>query len=197
MKKKLIKFIDNCKLPTSVGNFQIYAFKEIKTKKIHLAITFGKLIKNKPVLSRIHSQCLTGESFFSSRCDCRFQLTKSLKKIKKNGSGIIFYLKQEGRGIDLQNKIKAYKLQDNGYDTVEANLKLGFKKDGRDYKIAGSIAKFFEIKSVNLMTNNPNKIKSLESSGIKVNKRISIKDKSNRYNKKYLETKKNKLDHLI
>ena len=195
--KELVEFVESCELPTEMANFQIYAFRENLNKKEHLAITLGSFNTNKPVLSRIHSQCLTGESLFSLRCDCRFQLTESLKKIKKKGVGVVFYLQQEGRNIGLLNKIKAYKLQDRGFDTVEANHKLGFLDDPRDYKIVSAMAKHLQINSVNLMTNNPHKIKALEESGLIVNKRIAIKSKKTKYNRDYLKTKATKLGHLL
>ena len=197
MHKPLLEFIESCELPTKIAKFRIHAFRENSTNKEHLAITLGSVNHDKPILARIHSQCITGESLFGLRCDCRFQLTQSLKRIAKNGSGVIFYLQQEGRGIGLINKIRAYKLQEIGCDTVEANLKLGFKKDERDYKIVGTIARYLDITSVNLMTNNPHKISSLEKLGIKVNKRIPIKSKPTKYNSKYLLTKAKKLGHLL
>ena len=158
-------------------------------KKDHLVISLGDLTSDKPILARIHSQCITGESLFSLRCDCRFQLTESLQQIADSGSGAIFYLQQEGRGIGLSNKIRAYKLQDEGLDTVEANHQLGFHEDERNYEIVASMANHLKIKSVDLMTNNPKKIDALEKMGLKINKRVPILGKSNDYNKKYLHTK--------
>tara|TARA_Y100000590_G_scaffold393329_1_gene471540 strand:- start:9457 stop:10050 length:594 start_codon:yes stop_codon:yes gene_type:complete len=193
----LIEFVESCNLPTEIANFKLYAFKENVSNKEHLAIVLGNLKNKKSVLTRIHSQCLTGESIFSLRCDCRFQLTESLKKIKKNKSGVVFYLQQEGRSIGLLNKIKAYKLQDNGLDTVEANHKLGFTDDPRDYKIVSAMAKFFKINSINLMTNNPHKVEALKESGLKVEKRIPLKGKTNKYNKNYLKVKASKLGHIL
>ena len=193
----LIEFIESCKLPTEIGNFQLHAFKENTTNKEHLAIMLGSPRSKKPFLTRIHSQCLTGESLLSLRCDCRFQLTVSLKKIKKRGSGVVFYLQQEGRNIGLLNKIKAYRLQDKGLDTVEANHRLGFVDDPRDYKIVSAMAKYLKISSIDLMTNNPNKIRSLKESGIIVNKRIPIKTKITKFNKNYLKIKAKKLGHLL
>ena len=197
MHSKLIEFIESCELPTEIANFRLYAFKENLTNKEHLAITLGKFNLNKPVLSRIHSQCLTGESLFSLRCDCRFQLTESLQQIANNGSGVIFYLQQEGRGIGLSNKIRAYKLQDSGFDTVEANHQLGFHEDERNYEIVSAMAKYLKIKSIDLMTNNPKKIDAIEKSSLIINKRIPIKSKSNDHNKNYLDTKAKKLGHLM
>ncbi len=197
MHKGLIELVESCKFPTEIANFHLYAFKENVTNKEHLAIVLGSFDRSLPTLARIHCQCLTGESLFSLRCDCRFQLTESLKKIAKKGSGIVFYLQQEGRNIGLLNKIKAYKLQDQGLDTVEANHKLGFSDDPRDYKIVNAIAKHLGINSIDLMTNNPRKIESLEEGGLTVNKRIPIKAKTNKYNRNYLKTKAKKLGHLL
>mgnify|MGYP006114303601 CR=1 FL=1 len=197
MLKKIISFVETSELPTDIANFKVHAFTEDENKKDHLAISFGNINSDKPVLSRIHSQCITGESFFSMRCDCRFQLTESLTQIAKNGSGVVFYLQQEGRGIGLSNKIRAYKLQDEGLDTVEANHQLGFHEDERNYEIVASMADHLNISSVNLMTNNPKKIKALEKMGLQVNERIPILSDSNEHNKKYLLTKAKKLGHLF
>ena len=197
MLKKIISFVETSELPTDIGNFKVHAFTEEQNKKDHLVIALGDIESNKPVLSRIHSQCITGESFFSMRCDCRFQLTESLQQIAKNGSGVVFYLQQEGRGIGLSNKIRAYKLQDEGMDTVEANHQLGFHEDERNYEIVASMADHLNINSVDLMTNNPKKINALEKLGLKVNKRIPILSESNEHNKKYLSTKAKKLGHLF
>ena len=197
MNEKLLKFIDSSDLPTDFGNLRVHAFTEKKSNKDHLAITMGKLESESPILARIHSQCITGESFFSLRCDCRFQLTESLKKISANRSGVIFYLQQEGRGIGLSNKIRAYKLQDEGMDTVEANHQLGFHEDERSYEIVVSMAEYLNLKSLNLMTNNPKKITALEKMGLTINKRVPILSESNEHNKKYLSTKAQKLGHLM
>ena len=197
MHKGLIEFVESCEFPTEIANFHLYAFKEHVTNKEHLAIVLGSFDHSAPTLARIHCQCLTGESLFSLRCDCRFQLTESLKKIAKKGSGIIFYLQQEGRNIGLLNKIKAYKLQDQGLDTVEANHKLGFTDDPRDYKIVAAMAKHLDINSVDLMTNNPRKIEAVKENGLIVNKRIPIKSKITKYNRHYLKTKAKKLGHLL
>ena len=197
MLKKIISFVESSELPTDIANFKVHAFTEEESKKDHLVISFGNLESSKPILSRIHSQCITGESFFSMRCDCRFQLTESLQNIASNGSGAVFYLQQEGRGIGLSNKIRAYKLQDEGMDTVEANHQLGFHEDERSYEIIATMADHLNIQSVDLMTNNPKKIKALEKMGLKVNKRIPILSETNQHNKKYLNTKAKKLGHLF
>ena len=192
-----LKFIETSKLPTDIGEFTVHAFTDEIEKKDHLAICMGDLLTDEPVLSRIHSQCITGESFFSMRCDCRFQLTESLKQIANAGRGVVFYLQQEGRGIGLSNKIKAYSLQDKGLDTVEANHQLGFKEDERTYETVSGMIKFLAIKKIDLMTNNPKKIKALKDMGIEVNQRISLSSDTNKYNEKYISTKISKLGHLL
>ena len=197
MPSNIITFVESSELPTEFANFKVYAFTETGNTKDHLVISLGDLTSKKPILARIHSQCITGESLFSLRCDCRFQLTESLQQIAENGSGAIFYLQQEGRGIGLSNKIRAYKLQDEGLDTVEANHQLGFHEDERNYEIVASMAKHLQIKSVDLMTNNPKKIDALGKMGLAINKRVPILSKSNDYNKKYLSTKAKKLGHFM
>ena len=197
MKKDLINFVEVSELPTKFANFKVHAFTEKQSEKDHLAITLGDIKSMDSVLTRIHSQCITGESFFSLRCDCRYQLSESLNQITKKGCGVIFYLQQEGRGIGLSNKIRAYKLQDDGFDTVEANHQLGFQEDERSYEIVSAMANHLKIETIDLMTNNPKKIDALEKSGLKVNKRIPIRIKSNTHNKSYLNTKVKKLGHLM
>ena len=192
-----LKFIETSKLPTDVGEFTVHAFTDEKDSKDHLAIGMGDLLTNEPVLSRIHSQCITGESFFSLRCDCRYQLTESLTQIAERGRGVVFYLQQEGRGIGLSNKIRAYNLQDQGLDTVEANHQLGFKEDERDYEIISEMINFLAIKKVDLMTNNPKKIDALKAMGVIVNERVPLSTNSNKYNEKYISTKKKKQGHLL
>ena len=192
-----LKFIETSKLPTDIGEFTVHAFTDEKESKDHLAICMGDLLTSEPVLSRIHSQCITGESFFSMRCDCRYQLTESLKQIADIGRGVVFYLQQEGRGIGLSNKIKAYSLQDKGLDTVEANHHLGFKEDERTYENVAGMINFLAIKKLDLMTNNPKKIEALKSMGVKVSQRVPLFTSSNKYNEKYISTKIKKLGHLI
>ena len=192
-----LKFIETSKLPTDIGEFTVHAFTDQKESKDHLAICMGDLLTNEPVLSRIHSQCITGESFFSMRCDCRYQLTESLQQIANIGRGVVFYLQQEGRGIGLSNKIKAYSLQDKGLDTVEANHQLGFKEDERDYETVSGMINFLAIKKVNLMTNNPKKIDALKAMGIIINERVPLTSNPNKYNEKYINTKIKKLGHLL
>ena len=192
-----LKFIETSNLPTDIGEFKVHAFTEESKSKDHLAIGMGDLLTSEPVLCRIHSQCITGESFFSMRCDCRYQLTESLTRIAEKGRGVVFYLQQEGRGIGLSNKIRAYNLQDKGFDTVEANHQLGFKEDERGYDIVSEMINFLGIKKVDLMTNNPKKIKALESMGVIINQRIQISSSTNKYNEKYISTKIKKLGHLL
>ena len=197
MQKDIIKFIEVSELPNEIANFKVHAFTENQSNTDHLAITFGDINSENSVLTRIHSQCITGESFFSLRCDCRFQLTESLRLIAKKGCGVVFYLQQEGRGIGLANKIRAYKLQDQGLDTVEANPQLGFGEDERSYEIVSAMAKHLNVKIIDLMTNNPKKIEAVEKSGLIVNKRIPIKIDINDHNRDYLNTKAKKLGHLM
>ena len=192
-----LKFIETSNLPTSMGDFKIHAFTDSNDLKDHLAISIGDLNVDKPILSRIHSQCITGESFFSLRCDCRFQLTESLNQIAKKGLGAIFYLQQEGRGIGLSNKIRAYNLQDKGLDTVEANHQLGFEEDERSYETVSEMISFLGIKKIDLMTNNPKKIDALKSLGIIINQRIPLSTDTNKHNQKYISTKIKKLGHLL
>ena len=192
-----LKFIETSNLPTSMGDFKIHAFTDSNDLKDHLTISIGDLNVDKPILSRIHSQCITGESFFSLRCDCRFQLTESLNQIAKKGLGAIFYLQQEGRGIGLSNKIRAYNLQDKGLDTVEANHQLGFEEDERSYETVSDMISFLGIKKIDLMTNNPKKIDALKSFGVIINQRIPLSTDTNKHNQKYISTKIKKLGHLL
>ena len=192
-----LKFIETSNLPTDIGEFKVHAFTEESKLKDHLAIGMGDLLTNEPVLCRIHSQCITGESFFSMRCDCRFQLTESLTQIAEKGRGVVFYLQQEGRGIGLANKMRAYALQDQGFDTVEANHRLGFEDDERDFQIGASILKELKISSIRLMTNNPNKIKLLEENGVNVAERLALIVEENELNAHYLGTKAKKSGHLL
>ena len=192
-----LKFIETSNLPTDIGDFKVHAFTDSKDLKDHLAISIGDLSVDKPILSRIHSQCVTGESFFSLRCDCRFQLTESLNQIAKKELGVIFYLQQEGRGIGLSNKIRAYNLQDKGLDTVEANHQLGFEEDERSYETVSAMISFLGIKKIDLMTNNPKKIDALKSFGVIINQRVPLSTNTNKHNQKYISTKIKKLGHLL
>ena len=192
-----LKFIETSNLPTDIGDFKVHAFTDGNDLKDHLAISIGDLSVDKPILSRIHSQCVTGESFFSLRCDCRFQLTESLNQIAKKELGVIFYLQQEGRGIGLSNKIRAYNLQDKGFDTVEANHQLGFEEDERSYETVSAMISFLGIKKIDLMTNNPKKIDALKSFGVIINQRVPLSTDTNKHNQKYISTKIKKLGHLL
>ncbi|NVF10708.1 GTP cyclohydrolase II [Anaerococcus sp. AGMB00486] len=183
-------------LPTEYGDFKAISFIDKGENKEHLALIKGDISTNN-VLTRIHSECLTGDVFASNRCDCGKQLHKAMEMIDKNKSGIIIYLRQEGRGIGLFNKIKAYHLQENGFDTVDANVELGFSPDLRDYKIASRILNELGVKSINLLTNNPDKIKQVEKYGIRVNKRIPIEILSNHVDRAYLKTKVVRMGHEL
>jgi len=190
-----IKKKETANLPTEYGNFTAHVYECVKGLH-HIALVKGKIEKNKDILVRVHSECLTGDVFHSQRCDCNQQLDKALKLIAKKG-GVLLYLRQEGRGIGLLDKIKAYALQDQGMDTVEANEKLGFKADMRDYTVGVQILADLGIKKMRLMTNNPKKIEGLEKYGIKIVERVPLVIKPTTTNKKYLEAKKNKLGHYL
>lgn len=192
-----IQRIQDAVLPTPWGEFKIIGFKEKSNDKNHVALTYGTINHSKPVLLRIHSECLTGDALFSLRCDCGEQLKTSLMLIAKLGSGILIYHRQEGRNIGLLNKIKAYHLQDQGLDTVEANHKLGFSADERDFTICSDILKLMHIDQVKLLTNNPLKVKILNDSGINVVKRVNLIVPHNPKNKKYLNTKISKMGHVM
>ena len=188
---------ERVKLPTKYGHFEIVPFLEIKTGLEHIALIKGNFTSEDSVLTRIHSACATGDLFGSLKCDCGEQLIAAMELIEREGSGIIVYLQQEGRGIGLMNKIKAYKLQEEGMDTLDANVHLGFAPDERDYKICVEILNAFHIEKVKLLTNNPDKISSLEINGIKVVERIPIIIQSNQFNINYLETKRTRMGHAL
>jgi GTP cyclohydrolase II len=192
-----VTYVESSRLPTVWGEFEMHGFEDASSNKEHVVLTMGDLSSGEPVLARIHSECLTGDALFSMRCDCGSQLQAALKAIAENGSGALFYLRQEGRGIGLLNKIKAYKLQDEGADTVEANEQLGFGADMRDYSLLGPMLRHLDINSVRLMTNNPRKVAALEEHGVEVVERIALQTGSNPHNEKYLETKAGKLGHMF
>ena len=194
---KLVSIAAETKLPTKFGEFRIIVFKNEVDHKEHLMIVKGDIRGKSDVLMRIHSECLTGDVFGSHRCDCGEQLENALRCIEEQGEGIVIYMRQEGRGIGLTNKIKAYTLQDQGYDTVEANVKLGFPPDMREYSLAAQMLRELDVKSVKLLTNNPEKKEDLERWGITVSKRVPIVIKANSINAKYLSTKKEKMRHML
>ena len=197
-KESIIKKVEKIKLPTKFGEFDLHMYDDIYNNKVHFGLTFGKINTKKPILIRVHSECLTGDIFHSLRCDCGSQLDFAMKKIVKEGSGIIVYLRQEGRGIGIKNKIKAYKLQqEKNMDTVEANNALGFKADLRDYGVGAQILKDLGAKELIVMTNNPKKLIGLEGHDLKIAKRLPVVIKPSKHNEKYLSVKKKKLNHIL
>lgn len=195
--EQLIERVASVKLPTSFGEFQMIGYTNQLNDKEHLAIVKGNLQKEEAPLVRIHSECLTGDIFHSKRCDCGPQLHKSLEMIEEEGTGIILYMRQEGRGIGLLNKLKAYELQEHGYDTVEANIHLGFPAEMRDYGLSAQMLRDLGITKIRLMTNNPAKIEGLEKYGIEIVERVPVEISPEPENQKYLETKKNKMRHIL
>ena len=190
-----IQKIAEAKLPTHWGEFKVIAFEDKKLNEEHLLLCMGELQNDS--LLRIHSQCLTGDTLYSLKCDCGSQLAMALQRISEEGVGMIIYMAQEGRGIGLVNKIRAYELQDKGMNTVEANEALGFAADERDYSYCKEILSAVNISSVRLMTNNPRKIKGLEDVDIKVTERVAIEIEPNKHNEDYLKVKADKLGHMI
>lgn len=193
----LIRELANANLPTKYGIFRIYAFSNKHSCVEHAVLVKGEVGGKQHVPVRIHSECITGDAFSSLKCDCGPQLQKAMEFISERGIGIIIYLRQEGRGIGFANKIKAYSFQDRGYDTVEANNALGLPNDSRDYHEAAAILEHLGVKSIALLTNNPEKIRGLEDCGIKISKRIPIETKPNPYDRDYLKVKKAKLGHML
>ncbi len=194
--EKLVERISEAALPSKYGKFRAFTYRSKITGDCHIALVKGNVGKGAPFV-RVHSQCLTGDVFRSSRCDCGTQLEKGLNIISKAGKGVLLYLRQEGRGIGLGNKMKAYELQDHGLDTVEANEYLGFKPDLRDYGIGAQILADLGLKKIKLLTNNPQKIVGLDGYGLKILERIPLEVKPNGANRKYLKTKKDKLGHVL
>lgn len=192
-----VRFIETCRLPTPFAVFDMHGFEELESGREHIVLSLGDVCDGEPVLARTHSECLTGDALFSMRCDCGYQLEQALQSIADAGRGVLLYLRQEGRGIGLLNKIKAYNLQDQGADTVEANELLGFPADLRDYSICHDMLKHMGIKALRLMTNNPRKVQAMKDCGVEVVERLPIEVGRNPHNDAYLSTKASKLGHWL
>ncbi|CAN7302690.1 GTP cyclohydrolase II [Massilia sp. LjRoot122] len=194
---QLLDYVTSCALPTPWAQFTLHAFVEHGNGKEHLAMVLGDIGDGEPVLARVHSECLTGDVLFSQRCDCGAQLEGALQRIAEEGRGVLLYLRQEGRGIGLVNKIRAYRLQEAGADTVEANLQLGFHADARNYELCKPMLAQFGVRNLRLMTNNPRKIDALTRLGIQVTERVPLLVNRNAFNNSYLNTKQAKLGHMM
>ncbi|TBW56240.1 GTP cyclohydrolase II [Marinobacter halodurans] len=192
-----VRYVQSCRLPTPFGVFDMHGFEEPDTGKEHVALTLGSVDGDAPVLARTHSECLTGDALYSMRCDCGYQLEEALRSIAREGRGILMYLRQEGRGIGLLNKIRAYHLQDQGADTVEANEQLGFAADLRDYSMCKDMLDHLGIARLKLMTNNPRKVNALRGLGIDIVERVPLHVGRNPHNENYLDTKQSKLGHWL
>ncbi len=190
-----VKYVAGAILPTEWGDFTIHGFEDPRTGKEHVVLAMGDLSTGEAALCRVHSECLTGDALFSLRCDCGPQLQYAMQHIAKEGRGLILYLRQEGRGIGLLNKIKAYALQDAGADTVEANERLGFLADGREYEICRPMLAHFGVKALRLLTNNPAKVAGMEAIGVSVTERVPIHTGHNLHNKAYLAVTATKMGH--
>lgn len=189
--------IASCRLPTAYGVFQMHGFTDSRSGQEHTALVMGDVADGRPVLSRIHSECLTGDALFSRKCDCGPQLEAAMQAIEREGRGVIVYLRQEGRGIGLINKIRAYALQDSGMDTVDANLALGLPVDARDFTLAKHIYDHLGVASVRLLTNNPEKLQTMRESGINIVERLPLHVGINPENQGYLDTKAQRLQHMM
>jgi 3,4-dihydroxy 2-butanone 4-phosphate synthase / GTP cyclohydrolase II len=196
-KESIIERVIGVEMPTQLGMFELIAFKQLDTHLEHLALIKGEWEKDEPILVRVHSSCMTGDIFGSCRCDCGAQLHKAMEMIEAEGKGIILYMNQEGRGIGLINKLKAYKLQETGLDTVQANIELGFQADQRDYGVGAQILRNLGVSKMKLMSNNPKKRAGLIGYGLEIIENIAIEIPSNPFNEKYLQTKKDKLGHVL
>ena len=194
---KLMERVVSADFPTRYGNFTIYGYVNKKNKEHHVALLLGDIADADSVLVRVHSECLTGDALGSSKCDCGDQYDKAMRMIQKEGKGILVYLRQEGRGIGLINKLKAYALQDKGLDTVEANLALGFSPDHRDYTEGAEILVDLGVKKIRLITNNPEKIAGLEKFGLEIIERVAIETEHKEHCKHYMQTKKDKMGHML
>lgn len=195
--KPLVRLISTAKLPTEYGDFRIHAYEHVTDGKSHVALVLGEIGNGEEVLARLHSSCLTGDVFHSTRCDCGAQLEIAMKRVAAEGRGVIVYLSQEGRGIGLGNKIRAYALQDQGYDTVEANERLGFGADLREYGLAVQILSELGVRSMRLLTNNPRKLAGMKTHGMSVSELLPIEIPASESTRRYLRTKKDKLGHLL
>lgn len=194
-KESLIERLIEVSMPTEWGDFILRAYKQTTTGDIHLALIKGDWTENEPVLVRVHSSCVTGDIFGSCRCDCGSQLHKAMELIEKEGKGVIIYMQQEGRGIGLLNKLMAYKLQEQGLDTVEANIKLGFQPDQRDYGVGAQILRDLGISRMRLISNNPSKRNAIQGYGLEIVEKVPLRIKANKHNEQYLSTKRDKLGH--
>lgn len=192
-----VRFVASSTLPTPFGVFDIHGFEDTRDGKEHVVLSMGDISDGAPLLMRVHSECLTGDALFSQRCDCGSQLAAALEAVAAEGRGAVFYLRQEGRGIGLLNKIRAYNLQDQGADTVEANEQLGFAPDQRDYHILAPMFEHLKVQSARLLTNNPRKVQALEDLGVAVVERVPLNPGRNPNNARYLDTKAGKLGHLF
>lgn len=194
--KPTVERYAEAQMPSRFGQFRVVLYRELDGGKEHLAVIVGEVEGAKDLLVRVHSECLTGEALYSLRCDCRDQLDLALERIQNAGTGAVLYLRQEGRGIGLGNKIRAYAKQDEGLDTVDANLALGFEDDQRGYHVAADMLRDLGVRSVALMTNNPRKVHGLENDGVKVTRREPHEVEAHEHNREYLKTKQDRLGHL-
>jgi 3,4-dihydroxy 2-butanone 4-phosphate synthase / GTP cyclohydrolase II len=193
----LVERVASAKLPTEYGEFRLHAFQSRTSDDAHIALVCGKIGRGENVLVRLHSQCVTGDVLRSTRCDCGAQLDEALRRIALQGRGVLLYLRQEGRGIGLANKIRAYSLQDKGLDTVEANQHLGFNADQRDYGVGAQILRQLSVRSVRLLSNNPKKLAAIEEHGLTVSELVPIEVPASASNLRYLKTKRDKLGHIL